>query len=92
MSIQLAPTIEERINERIERGHYPDADAVVDEALRLLEVRDRKATVRALLQEGLDQAARGELIEMTDDFWPSIMREADEEDRLGVPIPDQVKP
>ena len=92
MSIQLAPSVEARINERIERGAYPDADAVVEEALRLLEARDRKETLRALIQEGLDEAARGELIEMTDDFWPSIMREADEEDRLGIPIPDHVKP
>lgn len=92
MSIQLAPTIEAKINERIERGPYPDADAVVDEALHLLDVRDRKATLRALIQEGLDEAARGELIEMDDDFWPSLMREADEEDRLGIPIPDHVKP
>jgi len=92
MSIQVAPEIEADIQERVERGPYPDADAVIKEALRALDARERKETLRALIQEGLDEAARGELIEMDDDFWPSIMREADEEDRLGTPIPDHVKP
>ena len=92
MSIQLAPSIEAQIKKRVESGHYPDADSVVEEALRALEARDRKATLRVLIQEGLDEAARGELIEMTDDFWPTLLREADEEDRLDIPIPDHVKP
>lgn len=92
MSIQLAPAIEARIHERVERGHYPDADAVVDEALRVLEARDRRAKLRELLQVALDQVDRGEIIEMTDDFWLNIMREAREANRRGDPIPDHVKP
>ena len=92
MSIRLAPDIEAKINKRVERGHYPDADAVVEEALRVLEARDRKETLRALIQEGLDDIERGDVIEMTPTFWDEIMAEADEEDRLGIPIPDHVKP
>lgn len=92
MSIQLAPATQAKIDQRVERGQYPDAESVVEDALRSLESRERKETLRALIQEGLDEAARGELIEMDDDFWPNIMREADEEDRLGIPIPDHVKP
>ncbi len=92
MRIQLAPSIEAKINERIELGTYPDADTVVEEALQLLEARDRKATLRELLQEALDQASRGEVIEMTPDFWPSIMRETKEANRRGDPIADHVKP
>lgn len=92
MSIALAPEIEAKIQERVKRGHYADADAVVGEALRVLEARDKKAKLQELLQVALDQVDRGEIIEMTDDFWPNILREADEEDRLGIPIPDHVKP
>lgn len=92
MSIQLASAIEAKIHEQVERGHYPDTDSVLEEALRVLEARDRKAKLHELLQEALDEIDRGEIIEMDDDFWPNIMREADEEDRLGVPIPDHVKP
>lgn len=92
MSIHLGPSVRAKIDQRVERGLYPDAESVVEDALRSLEARERKETLRALIQEGLDEAARGELIEMDDDFWPNIMREADEEDRLGIPIPDHVKP
>ncbi len=92
MSIQLAPAIEAKIQERVERGHYPNADAVVEEALRVLEARDKEAKVQKLLQVALDQVDRGEIIEMTDDFWPTIMREAREANRRGDPIPDHVKP
>ena len=92
MSIQLAPAIEAKINERVEQGHYPDVESVVEEALRVLKVRDeRKETLRALIQEGLDDIERGEVYEMTPTFWDEIVAEADEEDRLGIPIPDHVK-
>ena len=92
MSIRLGPSVQAKINQRVESGQYPDAASVVEEALRSLDARERKAELHALLQVALDQVDRGEIIEMDDDFWPNIMREADEEDRLGIPIPDHVKP
>jgi len=92
MSIHLGPSVQAKINQRVESGQYPDAASVVEEALRSLDARERKAELHALLQVALDQVDRGEIIEMDDDFWPNIMREADEEDRLGIPIPDHVKP
>jgi Arc/MetJ-type ribon-helix-helix transcriptional regulator len=45
--MSLTPRIEHQIQEWIERGGYPDADAVVEDALRLL--RERK---HAALQRG----------------------------------------
>lgn len=92
MSIQLAPSIEAKINERVESGQYPDAASVVEEALRSLDARERKAELHALLQVALDQVDRGEIIEMDDDFWPNIMREAKEANLRGDPIADHVKP
>ena len=88
MSITLAPRIEHQIRDWIERGHYPDADAVLDDALRLLQERQH-AALRAKIQSGLDQIARGEGIELTETAWDEIEREADEALRRGEqPSPD----
>ena len=92
MSIQLAPATEAKINERVERGQYPDAASVVEEALRSLDAREKKVELHSLLQVALDQVDRGEIIEMDDDFWPNIMWEAKEANRRGDPIADHVKP
>ncbi|MGH2558467.1 MAG: type II toxin-antitoxin system ParD family antitoxin [Thermomicrobiales bacterium] len=93
MSRQL-PRDQEALVERIvETGQYDDADEVVDAALRLLEDRERRLQwLRAELAIGEEQEKRGELIEYTPDFMDRLMREADEEDRRGVPIKDAVKP
>jgi putative addiction module CopG family antidote len=33
MSVTLTPQVEQQIRDWIERGHYPDADAVIRQAL-----------------------------------------------------------
>ena len=78
MSVQIAPQIEAMIQERVDAGRYPDADAVLLEALRLFDERERALQdLRAKLQVGLDQIERGETIEVTDEFWDRIDREVD---------------
>ena len=66
MSVSLSPKTEKRIAEKVASGKYQSVDQVVEEALALLEMRDREA--RAILEEwreriaiGLMQAERGEL-------------------------------
>jgi len=66
MSVSLSPKTEKRIAEKVASGKYQSVDQVVEEALALLEMRDREA--RAILEEwreriaiGLEQAERGEL-------------------------------
>lgn len=88
MSITLTPKIEHQVSHWIEIGHYPDADAVLSDALSLLQ-EHKHAVLQAKIQSGLDQIARGEGIELTPAVWDEIEREADEALRRGEqPSPD----
>ena len=64
MDIPLKPEFESMIRERLETGHYKTASSVVEEGLLLLahqEEQERKlAALKADIQVGLDQLARGE--------------------------------
>ena len=92
MTIQLTPQAEERIQKLIESGRYDDPAAVVDQALELLEERDQRERLRAALTVGDEQYARGQVTTWTPDFLNRLKREAEEDDRLGVPIRDDVQP
>ncbi len=56
MNVTLRPEHEKLVQEKIARGAYESADAVIAEALRLLRDRDRngQGTERARLEETLD--------------------------------------
>jgi Arc/MetJ-type ribon-helix-helix transcriptional regulator len=59
------------------------------EAVRLLDERDHLQHLRALLAVGLEQADRGELIELTPELLDEIDREVDERLRRGdLPNPE----
>jgi antitoxin ParD1/3/4 len=61
MNVSLTPELERVVNEKVESGMYQMASEVVREALRLLKERDEaRAHLRADVQGGLDQVARGE--------------------------------
>jgi putative addiction module CopG family antidote len=91
MSGTLTPGIEARIRMLIETGQYPDADAVLLDALQLLEERnhERFLALREKVRAGFES---GEGDELTPELWERLNREADEEDRLGLPIRDDVTP
>ena len=78
--------------EQRNKRQYSDADAVIEEALRLLDERDRLAWLRQAVDEADAEFARGEFVEWTSDFLERLKREAEEDSRLGRPIPDEVKP
>jgi antitoxin ParD1/3/4 len=64
MTVHLSSDREQFIRSVIEAGHYPTENAVIDEALRLLEERDedvKLAKLRRDIVDGIDQADRGEL-------------------------------
>jgi antitoxin ParD1/3/4 len=92
MVVTLTPQIEAMIQQRLDSGRYSDASEVVQEALRLLEERDREAQLahlRALLQQGLDSARRGELIEFNEEFLVQLDRDVEEAFLRGdTPDPD----
>ena len=92
MSIQLPPDIEASIRQRVQRGQFPDEAEVVREALQLLDERDRKRRLSAALAIGDEEDTRGEAIPWTPDTLDQLIREADEEDRQGLPISDDIQP
>jgi antitoxin ParD1/3/4 len=88
MSVTLAPEIEDRVRLWVESGRYPSTDAVLLDALRLLEERDLD-TLRAKLQTGIDQLDRGEGIPFTHELVLEMRREAQDRLRRGErPNPD----
>lgn len=91
MSVTLTPNVEERIRHLIETGQYPDINAVLLDALQLLEERNeaRVLRLRELVRSGFES---GDSVELTPDLWDQLVREAEAEDRLGLPIRDEVTP
>ena len=92
MVFQISPESEATIREIITRWGYDDEEAVVAEALRMLVERDKLERLRALIAVGDEQAARGEVVAWTPDFMDRLMREANEDERLGRPLRDEVLP
>jgi len=61
MNVSLTPELERVVNEKVASGMYQTASEVVREALRLLKERDEtRAHLRADVQAGFEQLARGE--------------------------------
>lgn len=91
MSVTLTPQTEAEIRRLVDSGRYPDADAVVQTALQALKEQDeaRLAKLRELVLAGFASGDGGDL---TPEFWDEIAREAEEADRLGLPIRDEVQP
>jgi antitoxin ParD1/3/4 len=79
MSVTLSPRLEHLVQERIESGLYPDADAVLDEALRLLDERDRFRRLKAAIAEG----EKGEGIRFTPELMEQIKQDAERMEREG---------
>lgn len=92
MNVELPPRLEALVREKVDSGLYDDASAVVEDALRLLDERHRHDRLRAAIAVGLEDVARGDVVDWTPDFMDRLKVEADEEDRLGLPIDDDVKP
>ena len=65
-NISLPPSLRQAINRRVESGRYQSAGEVVQEALHLLDERDKSrqsalVQLRAEIAVGLTQATAGEL-------------------------------
>lgn len=84
MSVTLSPRLEAQIQRWVDSGQYEDADAVMQDALELLEEhREQFETLRMKIQEGLDEADRGEVDEWTPELRERLRREAYEMYRRG---------
>jgi len=93
MSVTLSPRTEDLIQRWIDIGAYPDANAVLRDALRLLEEQKQgRQWLRAESQSAVEQAERGELIDFTPERFAEIKRRALENAQQGMPIRDAVTP
>jgi putative addiction module CopG family antidote len=93
MVARLTPQLEARIADLVASGNYADPGDVIDTAVSLLEVRERKlAWLRAELAIGEAQEQRGEFAELTPERLEAIKRQARENMRNGKPVRDAVKP
>lgn len=68
MNVSLTPELERLVQQKVASGLYNNNSEVVRDALRLLAEQDRlreahSRQLRAALDEGLAQAARGELVD-----------------------------
>lgn len=92
MNVSLTPQLEARTRQKVESGQYGSADEVVNEALQLLEERDRRQRLRDAIAVAGEQFARGEFTVWDADSLSRLMQEADEDERQGLPISDDVLP
>jgi putative addiction module CopG family antidote len=84
MTLRLPADVEARVREKVERGEFSDADAVIREAMRLLDERERQLTqLRGMLQTGLDQLDQGEGVPFTPELVAEMRRDAEERYRRG---------
>ena len=91
MSVTLQPETQSEIQRLVDSGRYPNADAAVKSAIKLLneQYETQLAKLRELVLAGFASGDGGEL---TPEFWDEIAREAEEADRLGLPIRNEVQP
>ena len=84
MATQLSPRQQSIIDHLVTSGAYADAAEAIDRAIHLLELHDRQLHgLRAKLQIGLDQAARGELIPYTSAFMDELIQDVEEAYQRG---------
>lgn len=93
MTRQLVPE-HEQVGERLAAsGGFTDADAVIGEALRLHDERQRRqAWLEAALQVGLDQIARGQTIDVTPEWIEDVKRRAIGAALSDTPMKDDMFP
>src|SRR5688572_14771215 len=78
MTIILDPQLAPVLRQKVDDGLYRTTDEALNEAVRLLDARDRRLKhVRSLLAVGLEQAERGELIDLTPELLDEIDREVE---------------
>lgn len=84
MTMQLPADVEARVREKVARGEFSDADAVIREAMKLLDERERQlAQLRDMLQIGVNQLDQGEGVPFTPDLVTQMRRDAEERFQRG---------
>jgi antitoxin ParD1/3/4 len=80
MNILISDRLLELIEQKIASGQYRSADDVIESAMRLLDERDKAIeSLRRDVQRGLDQLARGDYEEYTDETLGQLFDELEAE-------------
>ncbi len=93
MHINLSPEVENYILSKVGSGFYGNASEVVREAIRRMRDEDEKlAVLRAAVQVGDDQIARGAAERYTPELMKELARAAIENARRGKDVHPDVVP
>jgi antitoxin ParD1/3/4 len=89
MTINLTSSQEMLIRQKVDTGLYRDANEVVDEALQLLDERDRLNRLKAAIDVGDEQIRRGQVVRWTPELLQQLIQQSEEKARQGImPNPD----
>ncbi len=70
MTITLTPQLEAMIQKKVASGQYDTASDVVEEALQLLDEKERIARLKAAIAVGMADVERGAVVEWDRTPWP----------------------
>lgn len=77
ISADIGKPLEEFVEALVKSGRYGSKSEVLREGIRLVQEREAKvAEFKALIQEGIDSADRGELYDL-DEVFDEILGEAE---------------
>lgn len=87
MKLELDREYEALIQRKVESGRHANAAEVVEEALREMDERDEHLEyLKVAIAAAEASVAAGRVIDWTPDLMDQIQADADEADRLGLPI------
>ena len=93
MAMRFPADVETSIRNLVSTGRFEDEAQVVREALRLLDRREQRILeIRNSVQEAIAEYERGEAIELTDEVWDRLEREAEAQAAQGVELKSDVCP
>lgn len=90
MIVDLTPQLEAFVREKVDTGRYGDAREVIEDALQLLENRDRIERLQLAIASADAQFANGEYTVWTEHSMQRVLEEAEEEERRGIPVCEDV--
>ncbi|MEI2701833.1 MAG: type II toxin-antitoxin system ParD family antitoxin [Baekduia sp.] len=73
MTVTLSPELAAIVQSKVDSGRFSDADAVLREALDLLEEQEKLARLRVALAVGEEQSDRGEYVEYTPELRAGVL-------------------
>ena len=79
MELTLSPEREAMLREKVASGEYATISEVIEDALRLLDERDRQQRLRAAIAADLAEIERGEDTPWTSDSMRQFIEEAGKE-------------